>query len=97
MGQQHTIGKCATKVVHNNEKLSVTYHRTEVVHVDYATGTVTLNTGGWESATTKSRMNQASNEYRLGYSVCQFKHVWYCHKPDGQVVEFTGNIVQFQW
>ena len=47
----------------------VKYHNTVVVKWDPAE--IQLNTGGWLTPTTKRRMNQASEVYRLGVHVYQ--------------------------
>ena len=77
MGQTHTIGKHATKGTKDGQTSTVRYHYTDVVKVDWDTGIITLNTGGWETSTTKLRMNQASSEWGLGYHVYQHKHDWF--------------------
>jgi len=70
MGQMHTIRRTATTVEGNTDNLVVTYHDTVVVRV--VSGplltykTITLDTGGWFTHTTKARMNQASHQYGLG-------------------------------
>lgn len=51
--------------------LCVTYHNT-VVWQRTAEGKIILRTGGWKTATTKLRMNQAFNEFG-GYPYCVFQ------------------------
>lgn len=60
--------------------IAVTYHQTLVV--DLRDGIVTLDSGGWKTATTKARMNQASNQFGLGFSVYAKDHVWYVDMAD---------------
>jgi hypothetical protein len=55
--------------------MAVTYHSTRVVMWNHEQ--IILNSGGWHSATTKLRMNQASNQYGLGFQVYQEKHLWW--------------------
>jgi hypothetical protein len=43
----------------------VRYHSTDIVAFDPAT--ITLRSGGYETRTTKSKMNKASEVYGLGY------------------------------
>ena len=73
MAQTQTIGTHKTQVhMSNNENgsaLEVYYHNTRVVF--YCNGHIKLDTGGWSTVTTKLRMNQASNQYNLGYKVFQ--------------------------
>ena len=72
----------ATEVLQDAEKrLLVTYHNTIVVKV-INDRFVILNTGGWYTTTTKRRMNQASIQYSLGYSVYQCDFVWYVRCGD---------------
>lgn len=75
MGQQHTIGRVHTTVVTHGGKTTVTYHSTPVVIFDGKT--IELNSGGWQTATTKSRMNQTANQFDLGFTVSQRDFSWY--------------------
>ena len=61
-----------TNIPLNNEqsRLIVTFHNTAVVQV-VNDRYVVLNSGGWLTPTTKRRMNQASEVYRLNYLVYQ--------------------------
>ena len=64
--------KRATKVVLNPDGESVcTYHWTDVV--TWEKGYVTLRTGGYDTLTTRDRMNQCADEYGLGYGVYREK------------------------
>jgi hypothetical protein len=64
------IGSHKTSVVNDDNQLLVAYHSTVVVKVINNQYTI-LKSGGWLTNTTKRRMNQASNEYRLNYRVFQ--------------------------
>lgn len=58
----------------------VEYHDTPVVvftHDGDAALTVILNHGGWRTATTKTRMTQAANQFDLPYRVYQRDFQWY--------------------
>jgi hypothetical protein len=55
---------------------AVTYISTEIVRWD-ADRTVTLNSGGWHTVTTKRKMVQASCQFNLGYTVYQHKGDWF--------------------
>lgn len=87
MAQQNKIGTVST-IVENRDTnhLSVTYHQTEVVKL--TPFEIHLNTGGWFTVTTKTRMNQASNQYSLGYHVYQQKGKWY--------VSYKGKSYEFK-
>ena len=65
----------ATSVTCTNGRITVTYHKTRVV--DVTPEHITLDTGGWKTVTTKLRMNQASIQFNLGYSVYQQKGHWF--------------------
>lgn len=102
MGTMARIGKTATTVrtEFGVGKLSVVYHSTEVVKVAMD-GTVTLNTGGWRTATTKARMNQAANEFGLSFSVYQEKGDWFValHTPEkrfAQRLAFDDYTISFK-
>jgi len=88
MSQTHTIGRHATKVTKDGKTSTVRYWSTDVVTVDWHTGSITLNTGGWDTATTKLRMNQASSEWGLGYRVYQHKGDWFV-SADGVEYNYT--------
>ena len=87
MTQLNKIGKVATNVVERDGCTSVIYHDTIVV--EFTDDMVWLNNGTWWTATTKTRMNQASNQFGLGFSVSQVDHQWYVNCPDGEVRQFT--------
>ena len=87
MGQIHTVGKHrTTNVLHSGGRRVITYHSTPVVSFD--DNTIVLNTGGYETATTKIRMNQTSNQYSLNYYVYQEDFIWY--------VDYRGQTYQFE-
>ena len=81
-----SIGTHKTSVVNDNNTLIVAYHNTPVVKVTNTE--IILNTGGWYSATTKRRMNQASNSYGLGFAVYQVNFSWY--------VDYNGDTIPFE-
>jgi len=88
MGQTQTVGRTATSISRGQDgTLRVTYHGTDVVTV-YPNGRIDLDTGGWSTPTTKTRMNQASNQFGLGFDVFQKDYVWYVG-IDGQVIPFN--------
>jgi uncharacterized protein YcnI len=91
MAQQSTIGTHRTSKVRVDNKLMVVYHSTPVVQITN-NRYVKLNTGGWYTATTKTRMNQASNEYGLGFSVYQKNFDWFVVIGDN-TYEYYDNII----
>ena len=73
----------------------VTYVNTQIVRVN-KDDTITLNTGGYETVTTKRKMNQASAQFGLGYSVSQRDFQWYVTKPNGDEVRLEGDSITFE-
>lgn len=57
----------------------VVYRNTCIVSWDG--DTVTLNSGGWYTATTKRKMNQTSADFDLGFIVFQSKFAWFVTFP----------------
>ena len=90
MAQTQTVRGRATSVYWENGYHNVRYHNTVVVK--WNVDRIILNTGGWETVTTKLRMNQASNQYGLGYQVYQKDYDWFV-SYNGQVVPFDGDML----
>ena len=88
MGQTRRVGshKTIVKADMSRGNLRVTYHSTDVVTV--TPKMIRLNTGGYFTNTTRTRMNQASNQYGLGYTVYQKNYAWF--------VKFKGKIYPFK-
>lgn len=63
---------------------AVTYINTCIVAWDG--NTVTLNSGGWMTVTTKRKMNQASYQFGLRYGVHQVKGEWFVTLGDCRLV-----------
>jgi hypothetical protein len=85
MPQQWKLGKNATTVKQKGKTLTVRYHRTDVVKA--TPKTITLDTGGWNTVTTRNRMTQASHQFDLGY---------YVYKKDGKLfAEYKGKKREF--
>ena len=71
----------------------ITYHSTQIVAFDRHN--ITLRTGGWDSVTTRRKMNQASRQFGLGFSVYREKgesRVCINH-PDGSPYLNCGPLV----
>jgi len=74
------------KITSNNTTISddgngmtqVILHSTPIVKWDEKK--IILNSGGWETYTTKSRMNEVGSAFNLKYSVYQEKGVWFVVK-----------------
>lgn len=87
MTQQARISRNNTKIERLGEYRVVTLHGTPIVKV-HSSGAVTLNSGGWRTSTTKTRINQVANEWNLGFSVYQRNFDWYI-TIGGQSRQFT--------
>jgi hypothetical protein len=95
MAQTRKVRGRATKVQKGEAgNLVVRFHTTDVVTV-YHNGTVILRTGGWKTATTKLRMNQAANQFKLGYLVYQKDKNWFVTWK-GKTTLFHGKEIVLQ-
>lgn len=92
MSRQDTIGNHCTAVFTDELGYTcVVYHQTCVVR--WNSERIILNTGGYETVTTKRRMNQAANQFRLGFQVYQQNHVWYVDYA-GMSLRFLGDVIE---
>jgi hypothetical protein len=102
MGKQRSVvGKTAT-TIHTDSHGAVccTYHRTLVAKaLTLATGTtVTLDSGGYRTATTKVRMNEFSRQFCEGaFGVFQARGQWYVNigrwnDPNARTMLFEDGI-----
>ena len=89
-GQMHRVTGVATLISGDGGTVTVAYHSTKVVEFDDKK--IVLRTGGWKTATTKARMNQASNQFNLGYSVYVDKGQWFVGYK-GSAIPFTGDTL----
>lgn len=81
MAQTSRVSGVATSVYSDGIHTIVRYHNTDVVKFNETE--IILNTGGWHSNTTRTRMNQAANQFRLGFNVYQRDYAWF--------VDFAGS------
>ena len=89
MAQTQTVGTHKTNIVVLHGLTNIVYHSTPVVQ--FNDDRIILNSGGWETATTKTRMNQASHEYGLGFEVYQVNFTWYVDYK-GETIPFTDGM-----
>lgn len=75
MARQDRIGSHKTSVKRTPTLTEVVYHTTPVVQA--YNKSVRLDSGGWRTNTTKTRMNQASRELGLGFNVSQKDYDWF--------------------
>lgn len=72
--QTQKVQGVRTDIFTDEHGTHVSYRGTKVV--SFNADTIILRSGGWQTNTTKLRMNQASNQYRLGYQVYQVNFDW---------------------
>lgn len=85
MSQTSKVAGVKTNIRTESGTTHVQYHSTQVV--SFNSDTITLRTGGYQTLTTKLRMNQASHQFDLGYSVFQKDYDWF--------VEYKGETLPF--
>lgn len=85
MPRMDRLSSYKTVVFHDDGKMKVIYHSTAIVTWDE--NSIVLNTGGWRTATTKNKMNQASNQYGIGFSVYQKNGNWF--------VDYKGQTIPY--
>ena len=74
----------------NDKGGSVIYCETEIVR--WTNKTITLRSGGWETNTTKNKMNQSANQFVLQFGVYQKNYKWFVDTPTGQTVPFVDGM-----
>lgn len=87
------------RVVRTDQGVGVELHGTIVV--EYLPDCVVLNTGGWQSHTTKTRINETL--HKLGFTLYQRNFVWYVAShgdwdnpvmyEDGMRLSYTGEFL----
>lgn len=90
MTQTRRVTGVMTDIRTNNGTTHISYRGTDVV--SFNAQEITLRTGGWKTATTKTRMNQTANQFELGFQVYQDKGEWFVNF-NGEKIEFTGNTL----
>jgi len=102
MARTDRLGEKATTVYVEDGWTVVRYHQTDVVRFREG-GPIILNTGGYRTVTTKARMNQASNQFGLGYQVTQNNFTWYvsyedkCHVFEEETLTLGENRLPTQF
>lgn len=83
MARMDKLSTYCTTIARADERTIITYHRTAIVEFDG--DTITLRTGGWDSVTTRRKMNQAAAQFGLCYSVFRDKGESFIRQPNGTV------------
>lgn len=89
MAQTQRVQGVATTVSNDGLYTRVRYHVTDVVL--FNEHRIVLNSGGYRTNTTKTRMNQASNQFGLGYRVYQKRGEWFISYK-GETLEYRDDI-----
>ena len=92
MAQQDKVGSVHTAIQRSRDGITrIVYHSTSVVEIA-PDGSVTLDSGGWRTSTTKTRMNQASNQFALGFQVYAKSGAWFV-SFDGRELPFNDGMI----
>ena len=67
-------------------------HGHNIATVDHGTHSVKLSSCGWETPTTKSRLNAILQEVKTGFSVFQKNFDWFLN-GQGQTVDFFDGMI----
>ena len=87
-----TVGKVATSILTDDDGMTkIIYHSTPVVK--FNDKRIILNSGGWRTSTTKIRMNQAANQFKLGFSVHQKKYDWFVSFDGDDAIPFFDGMI----
>jgi hypothetical protein len=87
-------GVATTTIHHTSGTIVGIYHNTSVAEKQQ--NCIRLNTGGWQTRTTKTRMNQFSNQFCGGaFGVYQKNHEWFVRLADGTILPFNDRVIDF--
>ena len=82
-----------TMVRVSREVVEVFLHGNHIASVDTATNDLTLFDGGWQSNTTKSRLNALLNEFIPSMGIFQKNWTWFLSDDlDGSTVPFISGM-----
>ena len=93
-GQRNWAGSNTTVFTDDAGLYSTVYlHGNHIASLDTATHALTLKDGGWQSNTTKSRLNALLDEFVPSMGIFQKDWVWYLRDSlDGSVVPFISGM-----
>ena len=74
----------------DNDNGSVIYTNTNIVNWDE--NSISLNSDGWQTVTTKKKMNQTSGMFGLDFQVFQKDFDWFVRLPNGSIVDYYDNM-----
>ena len=91
MGQMRECKGVATSIRQEGPDTVVRYHETDVVR--FNAESIRLLSGGYQTATTKAWMNQASAQFGLGYHVRAKAFTWYVTDDAGNDLRFYDGMI----
>jgi len=82
-----------TMVRVSREVVEVFLHGNHIASLDTATHKLTIKDGGWQSVTTKSRLNALLDEFVPSVGIFQKNWTWFLSdRLDGSVVPFISGM-----
>ena len=75
------------------ENCFVYLHGNHIATYNYADKELSLYDGGWQSVTTKSRLNALCNEFATGFGVFQKNWDWFVSDFKNVKKEFVSNTI----
>jgi len=93
--QSNWSGSNTSVTYYKSENLSeVRLHGNLIAWYDHSDQRLALSSAGWQTNTTKSRLNALLHQFHYGYTVFQKAYVWYISKPLGKkVYDFFDGII----
>ena len=93
MSKQNTSVKCFKNRDGITTEMDVFLHGNHIASLDTATHKLTIKDGGWQSVTTKSRLNALLDEFVPSMGIFQKDWVWYVSdRLSGSVVPFVSGM-----
>ena len=90
---RRNFSKANTSVRCYREEIDVFLHGNHIATLDTATHALTIKDGGWQSVTTKSRLNALLDEFVPSMGIFQKDWVWYVRDSlDGSIVPFISGM-----
>ena len=72
--------------------VDVFLHGNHIASLDTATHKLTIKDGGWQTVTTKSRLNALLDEFSYGMRVIQRDFIWYLDDRFGSMQPFVSGM-----
>lgn len=95
MARMNKLSTYATKIAKIGEETIITYHRTDIVRFDGEM--IALNFGGWDTVTTRRKMNQAAAQFCLPFSVYRKAGETFIEcRVTGETIQYTGHAITIQ-